>query len=256
MNPYEAKKEARIERMRARASRLASQSASVHASACAIADNIPMGQPILVGHHSERRHRRDVDKIRARMGKAIALAKESDALARRADAAEENTAVSSDDPDAIEKLRDKLAKIDGDRARWIVANKAVRKGDREALTSMGYSEKTIAELFTPDFCGRIGFADYKLKNAAAEAGRVRKRIAELEAQQTRETPPPVVVEGARIEETDNRVRIVFDQKPEESVRTALKRAGFRWSPTSGAWQRHASNAAWCAARDVIARVLP
>jgi hypothetical protein len=38
-----------------------------------IADGIPIGQPILVGHHSERRARRDAEKIRDGMSKAVKL---------------------------------------------------------------------------------------------------------------------------------------------------------------------------------------
>lgn len=36
-----------------------------------IADMIPMGQPILVGHHSEGRHRRDLARIRRHSDKAV-----------------------------------------------------------------------------------------------------------------------------------------------------------------------------------------
>ena len=39
----------------------------------AIADNIPLGQPILVGHHSERHARRDAEKIENGMGRAIRM---------------------------------------------------------------------------------------------------------------------------------------------------------------------------------------
>lgn len=34
-----------------------------------------------------------------------------------------------------------------------------------------------------------------------------------------------------------RVQILFDAKPDAATRTELKRCGFRWSPTNGAWQR-------------------
>src|SRR5258707_866849 len=65
-NPYEAKRAARIERMRARAKRLAHGAEAARDSARAIGAMIPFGQPILVGHHSERRHRRDLERIRSR----------------------------------------------------------------------------------------------------------------------------------------------------------------------------------------------
>lgn len=43
-----------------------------------ITKNIPMGQPILVGHHSERRHRRDLDKSWNAMGKSVEFSKKAE----------------------------------------------------------------------------------------------------------------------------------------------------------------------------------
>jgi tRNA(Arg) A34 adenosine deaminase TadA len=45
---------------------------------------IPLGQPILVGHHSEKRARRDADRIFDLTGQGIALHREAEQLARRA----------------------------------------------------------------------------------------------------------------------------------------------------------------------------
>lgn len=39
----------------------------------AIADNIPLGQPILVGHHSEKRARKDAERIESGMHKAVKM---------------------------------------------------------------------------------------------------------------------------------------------------------------------------------------
>jgi hypothetical protein len=39
----------------------------------AIADGIPLGQPILVGHHSERRARKDAERIENGMRRAVRL---------------------------------------------------------------------------------------------------------------------------------------------------------------------------------------
>lgn len=44
-----------------------------HAAVSAIADNIPLGQPILVGHHSERHARRDAKRIENGMRKAVKM---------------------------------------------------------------------------------------------------------------------------------------------------------------------------------------
>lgn len=46
---------------------------------------IPMGQPILVGHHSEARHRRDLDKSWSAMGKSVEAAKQAESYESRAE---------------------------------------------------------------------------------------------------------------------------------------------------------------------------
>ncbi len=44
-----------------------------HAAVSAITDNIPLGQPILVGHHSEKHARRDAEKIERGMRRAVKM---------------------------------------------------------------------------------------------------------------------------------------------------------------------------------------
>jgi len=66
-----ARAEARVERLEDRADRLDSKAESHAKAARTIADCIPMGQPILVGHHSEKRHRSDLAKIDTNMRKGI-----------------------------------------------------------------------------------------------------------------------------------------------------------------------------------------
>lgn len=255
MNAYEAKKAERIERLRVRAGKLAAASIAAGNAAHAILDRIPVGQPILTDHHSAKRHRRDVAKAHQRLTKAVELRAEAEAVERRADRAEANVDVSSDDPEAVTKLREKVARLDHDRARMVAANKAVRSTDpRAALEALGFSARLVAQLLTPDFAGRLGFPAYALRNNASEARRVRQRVEALEARTT--SPPAEELHGVTIAEADNRVRIVFPDKPDDSTRAALKRAGFRWAPSNGAWQRHASNAAWYEARRIAGLLVP
>ena len=251
MNAHESKVAARVERMKARVERLSAASASQHAAARAIIDRVPLGQPILVGHHSERAHRRDFARVDSALTKALAFHKEAEVLRSRAERAEENTAVSSDDPDAIAKLREKLAAVEASRAHMVAANQAVRSKDPWAgLASLGCSARISEWLMTPNAMGELGFPAYELRNAASESSRLRKRIAELETRATRKAPAAVPFPGGHIEEADNRVRLVFDERPTEAMWVALKSAGFRWAPSAGAWQRRATNAAWCAARRI------
>jgi hypothetical protein len=58
-----------------------------HAAVSALADGIPLGQPILVGHHSERRARRDAERIQRGTLKAVQLWRTSEYWTRRAAAA-------------------------------------------------------------------------------------------------------------------------------------------------------------------------
>lgn len=61
----------RAERLEDRAERLEGQAAAEHRKRRAIGDAIPMGQPILVGHHSEARHRRDIERMKTAMGREV-----------------------------------------------------------------------------------------------------------------------------------------------------------------------------------------
>lgn len=49
-----------------------------------IAENIPMGQPILIGHHSEKRARKDAERIENGMRKAVKMWETSEYWTRRA----------------------------------------------------------------------------------------------------------------------------------------------------------------------------
>lgn len=58
----------------------------------AITEHIPLGQPILVGHHSERRARKDAERIHNGMRKAVKLWETQDYWSRRAQAAKQHAA--------------------------------------------------------------------------------------------------------------------------------------------------------------------
>lgn len=262
MNPYEQKRADRIERMRERAAKLATESAGAHAQAERKADAIPFGQPILVGHHSERRHRRDLERIDRGFRKSFELASEAKDLERRADRAEASTAVSSDDPDAVAKLRAQLAALERSIEGTKVANKVLRAaGDdvtgeviRQVAELLGWEPERTAS--TLGILRSMGRRTLSTTNGGAERRRLEKRIAELEARAAAPAREPEQLGEVRIEEADNRVRLFFPGKPAEAVREALKARAFRWAPSEGAWQRHASPGAWHAAREVAAQLAP
>ena len=49
----------------------------------------------------------------------------------------------------------------------------------------------------------------------------------------------------------DRLQILFDEKPDEETRAALKQNGFRWSPRYSAWQRQLTPNAEAAARRAL-----
>jgi len=99
-------------------------------AADAIAKYIPPGQPILVGHHSEKRHRKDIERMHGSMSKGRTALEKADYYRDRIAAMESSNIISSDDPQAISKLSDKLEKLTELHAFMIAANKCIRKKDK------------------------------------------------------------------------------------------------------------------------------
>lgn len=78
--------ENRADRFGDYSSNRAADSESARRGVRAIADNIPFGQPILVGHHSERHARRDAERIHNGMNKTVRMWEQSEYWSRRANA--------------------------------------------------------------------------------------------------------------------------------------------------------------------------
>ncbi|MBM4498352.1 DUF3560 domain-containing protein [Rhodococcus hoagii] len=57
-----ARQSDRVDALDAKAERLTDAAESAHGKAREMSNRYPLGQPILVGHHSERRHRRDIER--------------------------------------------------------------------------------------------------------------------------------------------------------------------------------------------------
>lgn len=269
MNPYEQRQQQRAERLRARSTKLAAEAEQLHATNHTLL-RVMNGSPILVGHHSEKRHRRDLDKMDARLHKAVELKNEAASCARRADAAESNETISSDDPDAIGKLRVKLAELTARREQAVKINAAIRKakpdqdmpdqdmsGDMRvhlALVALGLSREDALKFGSKNVMGDRGIPPYRMALNAAEAKRLAGRIAELEKRATAAPVAPVIVGAYSITEEDNRLRVRFPGKPDAETRMALRRAGFLWAPSVGAWQRRPSQQARVFAEALVERL--
>lgn len=78
----------RADALTAKAERKGAEADARYAAAQAIGEGIPMGQPVLVGHHSERGHRRDIARMNGHMRKSVEVAAEAESAAARAKTAE------------------------------------------------------------------------------------------------------------------------------------------------------------------------
>lgn len=250
MNSYERKQEAKRERYEALAEKADAKSDALHKQSRETVAHIPLGQPILVGHHSERAHRNTLDRSWNQLGKAVAESEKADYYRRKA-AGVGTGGISSDDPEAVQKLKKKLAGLVEFQENMKAANKIVKakklSDDEkiEKLIESGYKDADARELLKPDFCGRVGFASYSLSNNNAEIRRVKKRIEDLEAVQDDETTEREVAGVTVVDNVEeNRVQLFFPGKPSQEVRTALKQNGFRWSRYNGCWQAYRSALGW------------
>ena len=167
-------------------------------------------------------------------------------------------AVDLADPHAREILTDQLQKLQARLDR----NKAMNAYYRKHKTFSGFPELTdeaaarldaqFAE--TRQRCPWIDkpCPDYELTSLRGKIKRVEERIAELDkrAQQPADNTKFDGGEIVRNQEAD-RLQIIFDEKPDEDTRAALKQNGFRWSPRYGAWQRQLTQNAESAARRAL-----
>lgn len=250
---YDERREDRQDRIDGRADRINAEISRRVNAAHAAVDGIPFGQPILVGHHSEGRHRAALKRHDTNMQAAC----DADKMLRALPSAP-TTAILASDSDACDQLRAKIAKLDDLHARMKAANVMVRKGDRAGLAAAGWSHAHIENLFTPQWGagrGPLGFPAYELTSNTANLARMRQRLAHLES--AKAAPSTEREEaGIRIEEDTDamRLRLHFDGKPSPAIIAELKSRGFRWAPSEGAWQRQLNNAARYALTHVLRAV--
>lgn len=118
-----------------------------------------------------------------------------------------------------QRLQERAEKLKIEKAKkWQgtmkTINRAIKKDDNDAIRALGVSDTTIAKLKAPDFAGRVGFPSYELTNNGANIRRMKKRIAELEAEASREPVEDRTVGDVTISEDDGRLQLIFPGKPE------------------------------------------
>lgn len=190
------------DRRRTRAMHLRDHSASnekkseaAFGTAKQIADGIPFGQPILVGHHSEGRARRDQKRIVGGMAKGFEHSKLADRQASAADEIDRqaDNAIYSDDPDAVERLEAKIAGLERERDRVKAYNalRRKRKTDDALTEDMDAAELTdeerrglVSTIQVQAYaCPHGAFPAYHLQNLSGNINKQKKRLVHLRAEQ-------------------------------------------------------------------------
>ena len=213
-----ANREQRAERLSERAAAAARESSSRLAAARRMGDAIPFGQPILVGHHSEKGDRAYRARMNGNYEKAFELQKNAEELEYRAVAAANNTAIYADAADPVADIDERLAELETRRAK-------IKDRPHES---------------------------WELSNLGANIRRLKERREQLAALKASARVERMVGEVKVVEDPDiARVQLFFPGKPDQATRDKLKANGFRWAPSEGAWQRQLNNSGRWAAEQVL-----
>lgn len=176
----------RLERRAARRREWAAKRADKADTTWDAVHNVPLppaGEPIKIGHHSEKRHRAALARMDALATKAIEHADMAKHHEERADNIEAHLqrAVFSDDADAIDQLEARIAKREAARDRIKRYNASCRAGtpDESVLSDAQQRDlaslKRISAFIKPD--GQ--FPAYVLQNLSANIKRDKDRIKKL-----------------------------------------------------------------------------
>jgi hypothetical protein len=149
--------------------------------------------------------------------------------------------ISADDPQALQKLEHKLGALQATQELMKKVNAWFRKNrtldgcpllEAEAIAALKHSMGTDWRV------DPVPFADFELTNNNANIKRVEQRIAGLKKKEEGEFASWAFPGGkAEINLDENRLQLFFDDKPPQEQREVLKKNGFKWAPSQGAWQR-------------------
>lgn len=190
---YRDRRLARAERLRDWAEKRARRSDANFSRAWNLVKEIPLGQPILVGHHSEKRHRRTLERSDNAMRAGVESQRMAESMSSRADNIEQAAehAIYSDDPDAVDRLRERIADLEAERTRYKAENAAYRKGNDAYAAYLGITPEQAAKRRETIEAGyswcRQPHPSYSLQNLGGNITRLRKRLAFLSGN-TRNAP--------------------------------------------------------------------
>ena len=231
------KLERKLERRNEWAEKAQARSEAEFAAAHSITEHIPLGQPILVGHHSEAGHRRDISRMESHMDKGCAEYRKAEYHESKARGLEAqlNRTIFSDDEDAVERLEAKIAEKEALQSKYRNGNKIIRgklTADEKVaeLVKLGFGENNARERVERN----LPIPSYAMTNNNGEIRRLKQRVAEIKARNERKAKAEESTNGVTLETyITGMCRVTFAEKPDRSILRALGAAGFWWR--SGSW---------------------
>ena len=159
-----------------------------------------------------------------------------------------NRTIYSDDELAIEKLENKIADLEELQKTMKEINAYYRKNKKLEGCEYITSKKQEYELLeNANSYHHQPCPSYELTNNNQNIHRLKERVENLKklkerANQNNENKY-IKIDGLQVVEdsTDMRIKLIFDEIPNNQTRDLLKHKGFRWSPTNKAWQRQLTN---------------
>jgi hypothetical protein len=264
MNHYEARQEAKRQRLERAAEKARAESEAAFKRSRSLTEGIPFGQPILVGHHSEKRHRNAVEKSWNALGRGVEAGKRAEELERRA-AAVGTGGISGENPEAVRLLKEQLEELEGRREIMKRMNAHFKKlKSFEGMEAFAPREMIAEAENTMRIWNGVyssPWPSYSLTNLGANIRRVKGRIQQLEKQAAelaaiesgeRPAPEPIEIHGITVTPNleENRVELRFPARLSKEHYKMVRSYGFVWSPTRSAFVRRYSAGAMHAAESV------
>ena len=238
---YEERKRSKIERYRELKAKHEASAEDRYSAFRAIGDRIPMGQPILVGHHSERGHRADLKRMDGHMRKLGDHLKTAKHYEKKIETLTSSRVIFSDDPDALEKLDAKADRIQAYIDEMKRINKEYRHTKNLAAIEMSEPMRKAAENNMRIWQRGGPFPAYCITNARARMKSALKRAAQVSNAESFEPFKVSTASGEIIEVIldEGRIQVAFPWKPNEATRHKLKTSpiALKWSRYSQAWVR-------------------
>ena len=160
--------------------------------------------------------------------------------------------ISADDPEAVRKLKLKLAGLERDQEKMKAVNAHYRKHktlDGCPQLAPDEAEKIQASMARDWRKDPKPYPSFHLTNNNAMIRQTKKRIEELSTKAETEYEG-WAFEGGEVQmnRESNRLRVFFHEKPDRDTCSAMRHSGFKWAPSVGAWQRQLTDNAIYAAK--------